>query len=187
MVSKEDLSRINEQVKFTKELAEEVRHLPVHSFKWDGRMTSAAGRIVWRNGQTTIKLSSKIFLKAVEDRGIDATCDEIHETLLHEYGHLVVGHPEHGSDWKLVVEEFGGNAEVYHDLATGMGLVPDELRSKFYKGARVSFTVKGETFVGTVVKHNTTNARVKVLLPQTKAGGQWNIPWAIADRTLKVV
>ena len=174
--------RMGEQVKFTKELAKECFPNIQYYFKWDNRMTSSAGRIIWHQTWVEIKLSTKIFFQATKDLGIDAACEEIHETILHEIGHAVVGHPGHGTDWSDAVEKMGGHPQLFHNLTAGKDLIPDDLRERFFLGAKIEFKTKTGTVVGTVIKHNVKNMRVR-----TPSNTQWNIPWAIVGNRAKRV
>ena len=173
-----DSERMKEQVEFTKELAEETAGpLPKYYFKWDKRLTRSAGRIIWYQGWTMIKLSPKIFFQAASDLGIDKACEEIHQTLLHEIGHLIIGHAGHGEDWADAVRKCGGEPTQYHNLRWGKQLIPTNLRSEFPYGTRIQFVMKNRTYTGTVIKHNPKNMKVYL------SGSQYaNIPWTIVER-----
>lgn len=170
--------RMKEQVDFTRELAEETAGpLPKYVFKWSKRLSRSAGRIIWHAGWTEIKLSSKIFFKAVEDLGIDKACEEIHQTFLHELGHLIVDHPGHGYDWEEAVRSMGGTPTRYHSLKSGVGMIDSEVREQFTWGTQVQFACKGRSYTGKVVKHNPKNMKVRC-----DGVGYFNIPWRLVEQ-----
>jgi hypothetical protein len=173
--------RLQEQKDFTLELAKEAfPDMPKFYFRWSKRMTRAAGNITWHSHYTEIKLSVKIFWKKAQDDGIDAACEELHETFLHEIGHLMTGEPGHGSTWREFVSAMGGHPTQYHDMKTGVELVADTgTRRQFYIGAQVAFEYKGRTIAGRIIKHNPKNIRIAA-----QDGTQWNMPWSIANDKL---
>ena len=185
-----DSERMQEAKNFAVECAREAYpDLPKFYFKWDNRLTCSVGRIIWHGGYDNpkgwveIKLSPKILFATAKQMGIEKACEEIHQTMLHELGHLIAGHPGHGNDWIQIVEKMGGNPEQFHHMPAGNKLAPQALRNQFPVGSTVCFVHKGQKVVGRVERHNPKNIKIRPL----NSRQWWNMPWSIAAGRLAKV
>jgi len=179
-----DAEKMQEAKNDAVELAKEAfPELPKFYFSWSNRMTSSAGRIAWYTDRVEIKLASKIFFATAKRDGIKASCEEIMQTMIHELGHLVVGHPGHGNDWAEMIEKMGGDPEQFHHMPAGNKLAPQALRNQFPVGSTVCFVHKGQKVVGRVERHNPKNIKIRPL----NSRQWWNMPWSIAAGRLAKV
>lgn len=187
-----EAEQVHSWIKFAYEVAEEaLGKAPKHYFTWSQHMTSVAGMVQWKQvrdvhgdyvlAAPTIKLSVKIFNKAVEDLGIEEVCEKVYWVMLHELAHLYAGPGvTHGPRWQGIMVELGLDPQEYryHDMAYGKRLVSEDLRTEFRLGRTFRFLDdKKQWHEAKVARHNTKNCRCWV------AGYlSWNLPWSWLER-----
>ena len=100
-----------------RELAVTYPQLANIPLRVSGRMTSAAGKAVWKGGLPyEIVLSLPFFANEAND---------LHRTTTHEAAHIVAGiGVGHGPTWKAIHRQMGGKGDRCHTMSLSEGYKP---------------------------------------------------------------
>lgn len=175
MLTQSQATAINATVKETKQFARErlSGFYKPFTLKWSKRLTSSAGNAS-RRVPFVIKLSVPIFDQAVEDLGIERTCEEVRNTLLHEIAHIV-SNDGHGYNWQCAMQHLGLDPKEhrYHKLTAGLAL--NQAALKWCIGQEVDFEHNGVLESGRIIRLNQKRASVQVYGYQR----HWLVPYRL--------
>ena len=195
------LDALSAAAKSARDYAEDVLGCPLQfRLDWSNRLTKSAGVAVKpAAGRPIVRLSSPIFVKALDEVGVVAACEQVRVTTLHEIGHIVtdVGH---GGAWRRTMRLLGLDPDEvrYHDMTCGLALsgkVAREAAAEYPVGTLVEYQAKGRQFVGTVKRHSAktlTVANEAELIggfwEDTTKGRWWCIPWSrVGDAIVEII